>query len=99
MGTSHEYKARLVVKGYSQQFGVEIIKETFAPVALLDTICILFALAVEKSWKIYQLDVKSVFLNGELVEEVYVEQPEGARKSIQTKKSLVWAETSSVREN
>ncbi|KAG8490918.1 hypothetical protein CXB51_014710 [Gossypium anomalum] len=52
-------------------------KKTFAPVARLDTIKLLFALATQKQWKIYQLDVKSAFLNGFLKEEIYIEQPEG----------------------
>ncbi|RVW29299.1 Retrovirus-related Pol polyprotein from transposon TNT 1-94 [Vitis vinifera] len=51
--------------------------ETFAPVARLDTIRMLLALAAEKGWKIYQLDVKSAFLNGYLEEEIFVEQLEG----------------------
>ena len=75
-GTVNKYKARLVVKGYAQVFGVDF-SETFAPVARLDTIRMLLALAAQKRWKIYQLDVKSAFLNGYLQEEIYVEQPEG----------------------
>lgn len=51
--------------------------ETYAPVARLDTIKTIIALAAEKKWKLYQLDVKSAFLNGVLQEEVYVDQPEG----------------------
>ena len=56
----NKYKAILVVKGYSQVFGVDFSK-TFAPVAHLDTIRMLLALAAQKGWKIYQLDVKSTF--------------------------------------
>ena len=51
--------------------------DTFAPVARLDTIRLLLAIAAQKSWKVYQLDVKSAFLNGFLQEEIYVEQPKG----------------------
>ncbi|CAL2227384.1 unnamed protein product [Prunus armeniaca] len=51
--------------------------ETFAPVARLDTIITLIALAAQKGWKLWQLDVKSTFLNGVLEEEVYVDQPDG----------------------
>ncbi|CAL5403595.1 unnamed protein product [Camellia sinensis] len=75
-GSVKKYKARLVVKGYAQIYGVDF-SETFAPVARLDTIRLLLAIAAQKDWKIYQLDVKSVFLNGFLQEEIYVEQPEG----------------------
>ena len=57
-------------------FGVDF-SETFAPVARLDTIRMLLALAAQKGWKIYQLDVKLAFLNGYLEEEIFVEQPKG----------------------
>ncbi|WVZ15253.1 hypothetical protein V8G54_012819 [Vigna mungo] len=75
-GSVNKYKARLVVKGYAQMFGVDF-SETFAPVARLDTIRLLLALAAQKGWLIHQLDVKSAFLNGYLEEEIFVEQPEG----------------------
>ncbi|GLU17722.1 hypothetical protein SLE2022_340780 [Rubroshorea leprosula] len=75
-GSLNKCKARLVVKGYSQLAGIDFT-ETFAPVARFDTIRLLFAMAAQKSWLIYQLDVKSAFLNGELKEEIYVEQPDG----------------------
>lgn len=69
-------KARLVAKGYSQREGVDF-DEVFAPVARMETIRILLALGAHKGWPIYQLDVKSAFLNGDLQEEVYVSQPQG----------------------
>ncbi|KAB2610770.1 hypothetical protein D8674_018802 [Pyrus ussuriensis x Pyrus communis] len=53
------------------------VKWTFAPVARMDTIRTLIALAAQKGWRLFQLDVKSAFLNGTLHEEVYVDQPEG----------------------
>lgn len=81
----NKHKARLVVKGYSQVFGVDF-SETFAPVARLDTIRMLLALAAHKRWKIYQLDVKSAFLNGYLQEEIFVEQPEGFKVKGQEEK-------------
>jgi len=62
-GSINKHKARLVVKGYAQIFGVDY-SETFAPVARLDTIRLLLAIAAEKGWRVYQLDVKSAFLNG-----------------------------------
>jgi hypothetical protein len=72
----NKYKARLVVKGYAQVFGVDFL-ETFAPVARLDTIRLLLALYAQKNWKVYQLDVKFAFLNGYLQEEIYIEQTRG----------------------
>ncbi|KAL0308644.1 UNVERIFIED_CONTAM: Retrovirus-related Pol polyprotein from transposon TNT 1-94 [Sesamum radiatum] len=71
-----KHKARLVAKGYSQLPGIDYT-ETFAPVARLDTIRALIAIAANKKWKIYQMDVKSAFLNGYIDEEIYVEQPQG----------------------
>ena len=75
-GSICKHKARLVVKGYAQQYGVDY-KETFAPVARYDTIRLLFVLAAQNSWHIHQLDVKSAFLNGFVDKEIYVEQPDG----------------------
>ncbi|XP_070681771.1 uncharacterized mitochondrial protein AtMg00820-like [Malus domestica] len=75
-GTVQKHKARFVAKGYAQKPGIDY-NETFAPVAWLDTIRTLIALATQKGWKLFQLDVKSAFLNGVLEEEVYTEQPEG----------------------
>jgi transposase InsO family protein len=75
-GSVQKNKARLVAKGYAQQPGIDY-EETFSPVARHDTIRALISLAAQKMWKLYQLDVKSAFLNGELKEEVYVEQPQG----------------------
>lgn len=72
----NKHKVRLVVKGYSQIFGVDY-SDTFAPVARLDTIKLILAVAAQKGWKVYQLNVKSAFLNGFLQEKIYVEQPEG----------------------
>ncbi|XP_056177389.1 uncharacterized mitochondrial protein AtMg00820-like [Syzygium oleosum] len=66
-GEIEKYKARLVAKGYKQEFGVDY-KEVFAPVARLDTIRLAIALAAQNSWFIYQLDVKSAFLHGDLQE-------------------------------
>ncbi|KAD4180022.1 hypothetical protein E3N88_28613 [Mikania micrantha] len=71
-----KYKARLVAKGYVQQQGVDY-DEVFAPVARMETVRILFALAAHFGWMLHHLDVKSAFLHGDLKEEVYVVQPEG----------------------
>lgn len=72
----NKYKARVVVKGYAQMFGVDF-SETFAPVARMDTIMMLLALAAQKGWTLHQMDVKSAFLNGYLEEEIFFEQLEG----------------------
>jgi len=75
-GMVQRNKAMLVAKGYSQQQGVNY-NDTFSLVARLDTIRTLITLAGQNGWLLYQLDVKSVFLNGEFKQEVYVEQPRG----------------------
>ncbi|GJZ71672.1 retrovirus-related pol polyprotein from transposon TNT 1-94 [Tanacetum coccineum] len=69
-------KARLVAKGYAQEEGIDF-EESFAPVARLEAVRIFVAHAAHKSFPIYQMDVKTAFLNGPLKEEVYVAQPEG----------------------
>jgi hypothetical protein len=69
-------KARLLANGYSQVEGLDF-EETFAPVARIESICILLAYATHHDFKIYQMDVKSAFLNGHIKEEVYVEQSPG----------------------
>jgi hypothetical protein len=78
-GEIEKYKARLVAKGYSQKHGVDY-NEVFAPVARWDTIRIILALAANQNWKVFQLDVKSAFLHGELAEDIYVDQPLGYQK-------------------
>ena len=69
-------KARLVAQGYTQNEGVDF-DETFAPVARLESIRLLLGVVCLLKFKLFQMDVKSAFLNGYLSEEVYVEQPKG----------------------
>eukprot|EP00253_Pinus_taeda_P024914 PITA_24914 len=69
-------KARLVCKGYAQQEGI-YFEETIAPVARLEPIRLFLALSSFQKLKVFQMDVKSAFLNGDLNEEVYIEQPDG----------------------
>jgi hypothetical protein len=69
-------KARLVTQGYNQEEGIDY-GETYTPVARLEVIRMLFAFACFKNFKLFQMDVKSAFLNGFIAEEVYVEQPPG----------------------
>jgi hypothetical protein len=73
-------KARLVYKGYAQIEGLDF-DETFAPVARLKAIIMFLSYACHKQFKFYQMDFKSSFLNGDLKEEVYMEQPEGFQLS------------------
>ncbi|WJZ92853.1 hypothetical protein VitviT2T_011828 [Vitis vinifera] len=75
-GSIFRHKARLVVKGFAQVARVDY-GDTFALVAKHDTIRLLLALASQMGWKVYHLNVKSAFLNGILLEEIYVQQPEG----------------------
>ena len=75
-GTVTRNKARLVAQGYTQVEGLDF-DETFAPVARLESIRLLLGVACILKFKLFQMDVKSAFLNGYLHEEVYVEQPKG----------------------
>ena len=75
-GNITRHKARLVAKGYVQRAGVDF-DEVFAPVARMESVRFLLAIAAHHGWTVHHLDVKSAFLNGDLAEEVYVEQPPG----------------------
>eukprot|EP00253_Pinus_taeda_P011574 PITA_11574 len=67
-------KAKVVFKGYAQQEGIDF-EETFSPVARLEAIRMFLTLSSLQKFKVFQMDVKSTFLNGDLEEEVYIEQP------------------------
>ncbi|GJS88936.1 retrovirus-related pol polyprotein from transposon TNT 1-94, partial [Tanacetum coccineum] len=73
-GVITKNKARLVAQGYNQQEGIDY-EETFAPIARLEAIRIFLAYAAYMGFMVYQMDVKSAFLNGKISEEVYVQQP------------------------
>ncbi|KAJ9568333.1 hypothetical protein OSB04_004299 [Centaurea solstitialis] len=75
-GNVHTFKARLVAKGFMQTHGIDY-DETFSPVAMLKSIRILMAISAYFNYEIWQMDVKTAFLNGKLTEDVYMEQPEG----------------------
>jgi hypothetical protein len=76
-GTVAKYKARLCARGFTQTKGIDY-QETFAPVAKFPSFRVVFALAAALDWELHHMDVKTAFLNGELEEEIYMEQPEGA---------------------
>ena len=94
-GSVYKRKARLVAKGYFQRQGIDF-EETFAPVARMEIVRTFLAVAAQRRWPVYQLDVKSAFPNGELQEIVYVEQPEGFIKEgheqlvYRLRKALYW---------
>ncbi|GJS55960.1 pentatricopeptide repeat-containing protein [Tanacetum coccineum] len=75
-GIVHVYKARLLAKGYTQLYGVDY-KETFSPVADIRAIRILISIVAYYDYEIWQMDVKTTFLNGYLDEDIYMVQPEG----------------------
>ncbi|KAE8670806.1 hypothetical protein F3Y22_tig00112079pilonHSYRG00011 [Hibiscus syriacus] len=75
-GSIQRYKARLVVKGFTQRFGLDYF-DTYSPVTKISTIRALFALASIHKLQVHQMDVKTAFLNGDLDEEIYMEQPLG----------------------
>ena len=75
-GTIERFKERLVAKGFIQKEGFDYF-DTYTPVARIATIRVLIALALIYQFEIHQMDVKTVFLNGELDEEIYMKQPEG----------------------
>jgi hypothetical protein len=75
-GTIEKYKARLVAKGYNQKEGEDFF-DTYSPVARLTTIRVLLSLATSYGLLVHQMDIKTTFLNGELEEEIYMNQSDG----------------------
>jgi hypothetical protein len=79
-GAVDKYKSRIVAKGFMQKEGVDYT-EVFAPGSSLSTLRLLLSIAAKHDLHIHQLDVKTAFLNGELVEEVYLMPPEGVQRN------------------
>ncbi|KAK9165670.1 hypothetical protein Scep_000861 [Stephania cephalantha] len=73
-GSIVRYKARIVAKGFTQEYDIDY-EETFAPAARLTYVRSLLVVAVVRHWPLFQMDVKNVFLNGDLAEEVYMHPP------------------------
>ena len=98
-GTIERFKARLVVKGYTQTYEIDYI-ETFAPVSKINTVRVLLSLAANLDWLLQQFDVKNTFLHRELSKEVYIEFPPGytperhSQKVCRLKKALYWLKQS-----
>ncbi|GJX29094.1 putative RNA-directed DNA polymerase [Tanacetum coccineum] len=75
-GTIDKYKARLVIKGYRQREGLDYF-DTYSPVTRITSIRMVLAIAALRNLEVHQMDVKTAFLNGDLEEEIYMNQPEG----------------------
>ena len=79
-GSVERYKVRLVAKGFTHTYGIDY-QETFVSVEKINSIRVLMSLVVNSNWPLHQLDVKNVFLNGELEEDVFVSPPPGFEES------------------
>ena len=75
-GSIDKYKVRLVIKGYKKKEGLDYF-DTYSPITRISSIRMLIAIAAIHNLKIHHMDVKTAFLNGDLDEEIYIEQPEG----------------------
>ena len=98
MGVWRNKKARFVAWVFSQIEGIDY-DETFTPVTRYSSIRTILALSAQMGWSIHQMDVKTVFLNGIIEEEVYIEKPEGlkifnSKSHVLTQKIILWVEAS-----
>lgn len=83
-GILQKYKARLVANGFQQTPGLDCF-DTFSPVIKPNSIRIMLSLVVHNNWSIKQIDINNVFLNGELIETVFMVQPQGFGDQVQPK--------------
>ena len=79
----NQYKAQLVAKGYVQTHDIDN-DDTFRPVTKIATVSVLLAIVAVKGWHLYQMNVKNVFLQSELAEQVYIVQPPGSLSELNT---------------
>ena len=84
-----KHKARLVAKGYAQTEGIDY-QETFSPTAKFTSIRMLLQLAVQNNYTVHQLDVKAAYLNANIGEEIYLEQPDGYNERNSSGDKLYW---------
>jgi hypothetical protein len=75
-GNIERFKERLVAKGFTQREGIDYT-ETFSPVSCKDSLKIIMALVAHYNLELHQMDVKTTFLNGDLLENIYITQPKG----------------------
>ena len=86
-GSIDKYKARLVIKGYRQKEGLDYF-DTYSPVTIITSIRLLIAIVALYDLEIHQMDVKTTFLNGDLDEEIYMEQLKGLLFQAKKRKSV-----------
>ena len=84
-GTIDKFKARLVIKGYKEKEGLDYF-DTYPPVTRINSIRMVLVIVTLRNLEVHQMDVKTSFLNGDLDEEIYMEQPEGFISPRQEKK-------------